>query len=983
MSQTESLASLFRDRAKPADKRQAARLLARWRADADEATRAAYAAVAAQANDLDGFLAATFDGSPFLFDLACRDPARLVRLLGAAPHAALSTLLLKLTTEVDAADDASLMRALRLMKQEAALLISLCDIGGIWDPMQVTEALTRTAETAMQVALRALLLREAERGRIIPHDVADPLQGCGYFVLGMGKLGARELNFSSDIDLIAFYDRDAVRLKDADEHQAIFVRLTQQLARLLSEQTYDGLVFRVDLRLRPDPGTYPVAISTALAESYYEAVGQNWERAAMIKARPVAGDVEAGERFLKDIRPFVYRRYLDYAAIAEVHAMKRQIHAVKGHDAIAVEGHNLKLGRGGIREVEFFVQTQQLIGGGRDPRLRVRETLAALDALVTTGWINEAARSELHAAYLFLRRLEHRVQMVADEQTHVLPADATTLNAFAKFAGYASRAALAKDVAHVLTTVQRHYAQLFETAPGAESQAGRLEFASAQDHPETLETLATMGFAEPTQVVETVQGWLSGRVPATRTQVARERLGEILPRLLEALAATGQPDAGLIAFDRFVGRLPAGIQVFSLLRSNPQLLDLFATILGTAPRLAAMLGRRPRVLEGVIEQFHAPSVDPLSELDDRLRRTLEEVSGYEDALDLARAFAQEQIFLIGVRVLSGALRPEIAGLAYTQLAGTLVRELHARVAAEHARRHGRTPKDVSAVVALGKFGSAEMTASSDLDLLLLYDDAFDAPSDGAKPLYASEYYTRMTQRLVAALSAPTAQGIVYPVDFRLRPSGNKGPLATSLASFVDYQEREAWTWEHMALTRARIVSAPRTFADRIEASIDAILRRPRDVKKLTADIIEMRQLIAEEKPPSDAWDVKTLPGGLIDVEFLAQWLVLRHAHDHPEILVRGVVGTFEAARTLHLLDEAESADLMRAANLYHALSQVMRLTLDEPFDPATAPAALCGLIAHATGLPDIVRVQAELTECTSRVRSLQNRLWKVDLDQPR
>jgi glutamate-ammonia-ligase adenylyltransferase len=980
MVEIESLVTMIRDRARPADKRRAGRLLALWRKEAGEETRAAYGAIAARADDLDGFLAAVFDGSPFLFDLARRDPARFVRVLARRPQTSLSEVLNQLRQDEDGADDAALMRRLRLAKQEAALLIALCDIAGIWDPMQVTEALTCTAETAMQVALRALLLREAERGRILPQDMSDPSRSCGYFLLGMGKLGARELNFSSDIDLIAFYDRDVVRLKDPDAHQAVFVRLTQQLARLLSEQTYDGLVFRVDLRLRPDPGTYPVAISTVLAESYYEAVGQNWERAAMIKARPVAGDLEAGERFLKGVRPFVYRRYLDYAAIAEVHAMKRQIHAVKGHDAIAVEGHNLKLGRGGIREIEFFVQTQQLIGGGRDPRLRVRETLAALDALVTAGWIDEATRRELHAAYLFLRRLEHRVQMVADEQTHTLPTEAAALGAFAKFAGYASRAALAKELARVLTTVQRHYARLFEAAPGAESHAGRLDFSSAQDQPETLETLATMGFAEPTQVVETVQGWLSGRAPATRTQVARERLGEILPRLLEALATTGQPDTGLVAFDRFVSRLPAGIQVFSLLRSNPQLIDLFATILGTAPRLAKMLSLRPRVLEGVIEQFHAPSLDPLSELDDRLARALEESGGYEDALDRARAFAQEQIFLIGVRVLSGTLPAETAGTAFTRLAGTLVRELHARVAAEHARRHGRTPRGVSAVVALGKFGSSEMTASSDLDLLLLYDDPFDAPSDGAKPLYASEYYTRLTQRLVAALSAPTAQGIVYPVDFRLRPSGNKGPLATSLASFADYQERDAWTWEHMALTRARVISAPPDFATRIEATIDKVLRRPRQVAKLTADIAEMRRMIAKEKPPSDAWDIKTLPGGLVDIEFLAQWLVLRHAHQRPQIAVRGVVRIFEMARDLGVLDQENAAALIAAARLYHALSQIMRLTLDEPFDPATASSGLCALIARAAELPDIARVQLELVESTRRVRDIQRQLWGVALD---
>jgi glutamate-ammonia-ligase adenylyltransferase len=941
--------------------------------------RAAFAALAAERDGLEAFVTAALDGSPFLVDLAERDLDRFLRVLASEPDDAFAAVLARLAVEAAAAsDDAELMRVLRRAKQEAALVIALADLSGAWEVMRVTGALTAFAETATGAALDVLLRREASRGRVRLDDEAAPSRGCGYFILGMGKLGARELNFSSDIDLIAFYDADAVRLTDHDEHQAVFVRLTQQLARLLGERSYDGVVFRVDLRLRPDPGTYPVAISTRLALNYYEAIGQTWERAAFIKARPIAGDLAAGEAFLAEMRPFVWRKYLDYAALAEVHAMKRQIHAVKGHERIAVEGHDLKLGRGGIREIEFFAQTQQLIGGGRNPRLRAKTTLEALRELEAAGWIGVAARDELSRTYLELRALEHRVQMVADEQTHALPADAETLASFARFAGFKSPQSFAKAVSGALATVQAHYARLFEEAPGAASQtAARLGFAGTSDVPETRATLKEMGFVEPRMVVETVRGWLAGRLPATRAAAARERLAEIVPRLLEALAGTGEPDAALAAFDRFVERLPAGVQVFSLLRSNPNLLDLFAMILGTAPRLATMLSRRPRVLDGLIEALHLPGRDSSADIDARFAAALAEASGFEDALDRLRILTQEQTFLIGVRLLSGTLPMAQAGGALSRLADAALTALHPRVTAEIARRHGRTPADRSAIVAFGKLGSLEMTATSDLDLMLLYDDPFDAQSDGERPLYAAEYYTRLTQRLVAALTAPTAEGTLYAVDLRLRPSGNKGPLATSLSAFTTYQESEAWTWEHMALTRARIVSAPPELAERIEEVVTRIVRRERDEAKLTADIVEMRRMVWTEKPPSGPWDVKLIDGGQVDLEFIAQWLTLRHAAAHPSLHARATAAVFEAARRTGVLPAEDARALLDAARLYNALTQVLRLALDGPFDPDNVPKGLAAMIARAAELPDLRAVEIEFGETRARVRRIAKRLWRT------
>jgi glutamate-ammonia-ligase adenylyltransferase len=963
------LADLIREGPRPPRAHRTRAVSARLGERADAPTRERLAASLAGRPHLAPFLAGAFEGSPFLFDLAGRDPGRLLAILESDPDRRLADLLARVAVEEPAAaDDAEAMRVLRLARQELALLVGLADLGGAWDLARVTGALTSFAEACLRAALRRAFAREAERGRL----EGGPPEESGYFVLGMGKLGAGELNYSSDVDLIAFYDRDRTKLRDPDEHQAVFVRVTQHLARLLSEKTYDGFVFRVDLRLRPDPGTYPVAISTMLAENYYEAVGQNWERAAFIKARPVAGDLACGERFLRTIRPFVFRKYLDFAAVAEVHAMKREIHAAKGHAAVAVAGHDLKLGRGGIREIEFFAQTQQLIGGGRDPRLRGRDTLGALAALREAGWIDAAALGGLSDAYVELRRLEHRLQMVADAQTHTLPSDPEALRAFARLAGFASAAAMTKAVSRVLSTVERHYARLFE---GEADDAPALRISGAAPDPATVEALGRMGFAEPMSALDTIRGWLSGRMAATRTQAARERLVELLPAFLTALAAAGQPDVGLAAFDRFLGRLPAGVQLFSLLRSNPDLLRLLASLVAAAPRLTAMLARRPRVVEGLIEHFHARSDGTSEGFGSRLAVALAEASSYEDALDRARVFTQEQMFLIGVRVLSGEIEPADAGAVHARLADAVVAELHRRVGEEHARRHGRTPRDASAIVAMGKFGSAEMTAVSDLDLILLYADRHDALSDGPKPLYASEYYTRLTQRLVAALSAPTAEGVVYAVDFRLRPSGNKGPLATSLDAFLSYQESEAWTWEHMALTRARVVAGPAAFAENVEGKLAAILRRRRDPAKLLADILEMRATLAREKPPADAWDVKLLPGGLVDVEFLAQWLVLGHAHARPALAKRDARGVFEAAVAEGVLDRETGAALIAATRFHHGLTQAMRLALDDPLDVRKAPAALRGFLARAVGAADMGRVRSELERTCERVLAAQRRLW--------
>ncbi|MEZ5877892.1 MAG: bifunctional [glutamine synthetase] adenylyltransferase/[glutamine synthetase]-adenylyl-L-tyrosine phosphorylase [Tepidamorphaceae bacterium] len=814
---------------------------------ADEATAAALTKLPEPVRD---GLDAAFAGSPYLHGLALREPDSLAAALSASPHVRLAELASTAQAGMlEAGDMNAAMAVLRRYKNHAALTISLADIGGAFALSEVTGALTGIADTALSLSVDWLLTRAAAQGKFFPADAGHPSRDCGLIVLAMGKHGAGELNFSSDIDIIVFFETVAERLKEPGEAQVFFVRLTRDLVKMMQDRTGDGYVFRTDLRLRPDPGATAVAISVTGALNYYESLGQNWERAAMIKARPCAGDIAAGESFLHEIRPFVWRKYMDFAAIADTQAMKRQIHRHKGHGAVAVAGHNIKLGRGGIREIEFFAQTQQLIGGGRNRDLRARGTLEALNALVAAGWIEAGVRDELTAAYDFLRRIEHRLQMVADEQTHTIPVEGAALERFAAFCGFASVADFEAAVTKVLKTVENHYANLFESASGLSGDAGgSLVFTGGEDDPETVDTLQRMGFEKPSEVTSAIRSWHFGRFPATRSTRSRELLTELTPQLLASVSHTQNPDATFIALDRFVQHLPAGVQLFSLLRANPQLLEMIVEILGSAPRLAETLSRRPHLFDALIDPAFAGTLPGRKSYARRLSRALTDSTGYEDTLDRVRLFGQEQMALIGARMLTGGVTPETAAEGFTALADALLTRLHAEAQEAFAKAHGRLPGGCSALVAMGRLGGQEMTASSDLDLILIYDVDEDArESDGARPLAPAPYFTRFAQRFIAAISAPTAVGGLYEVDMRLRPSGRSGMLATRMESFESYQAKEAWTWEHMALTRARVICGDEALSGRIRACVADVLTCERDAARIAHDVRDMRERVYREK----------------------------------------------------------------------------------------------------------------------------------------
>jgi glutamate-ammonia-ligase adenylyltransferase len=922
------------------------------------------------------------DHSPFLWQLVVKDPARVARLAFTAPEDVnravignQSNLFRELRSGAITHDEA--VRMFRQNRNTHALLVAMADIGGLWSTEEVTQALSDFADASVYGGVNLVLTETADLGRITLQDPDAPGEGSGFTVLALGKHGAGELNYSSDIDLVIFFDPETKALRDPLDAATVYTRIAQQLAKLLQERTADGYVHRVDYRLRPDPGSTPTAVSLSSAYVYYETVGQNWERAAFIKARPIAGDLTLGESFLKELRPFIWRKYFDFASIADVHAMKRQIHAVRGHDQIAVAGHDIKLGRGGIREIEFFVQTQQLVFGGRRPGLRGRRTLDMLKALHDEGWITDKARDELSDAYRFLRTIEHRLQMVADEQTQRLPSDEEQLKRFARFCGYPNLKAFSKALTDQAKIVQGHYALLFEEGPELASDVGSLVFTGTGDDPETLATLQRLGFREPEQVAETVRGWHFGRRPAIQSARAREVLTELTPALLSALGGTADPDGALAALDRAFGRMPAAVELLTILQSHDRLRLLFADLLGTAPRLADTVAQSPHVLDALIDPaFGTPTTDDET-IETQVRQLIGPPRDFEDFLDRIRDAARQMRFVTGARLLSGVLSPAQAGEAYAAIARAVIRASFEEVRRAFEAEHGIVPGSRITILGLGRLGSRELTAGSDLDLVVIYDfDEDTRESSGPRSLDAVVYYTRLTQRLVSALTVPTRRGLLYEVDLRLRPQGGKGPVASQFKGFVNYQRSEADLWEHMALTRARVLAGDDAFGIEVSEAVRDILVNERSSKRVFKEVRAMRELIAQEKGDDDPWDMKLTRGGLTDLDFIAQGLVLAHASAHPSLAGLSTEATFAEAQVASLLSSDDARTLTEAHRLFNDIFQWQRLTIEGKFDAEKVPPIILKRLATVAGLPSVKMMQEHLGEMRGRVVSVWDAVTK-------
>ena len=914
-------------------------------------------------------LDSVFGNSAFLGRLAIRETGALGEYFAAGPQVVLNAAILLAEAAGRAGHEAQAMKDLRVAKRRAALAIAMADIAGTWDVNKVTAELTRFADACVSSALRFLLAAQAAQAGSDP--VAE--EACGLTVLAMGKYGAFELNYSSDIDLVVFYDAGKFPFAKRGDPRSAAVDIVRGLVKLLSETTSDGYVFRVDLRLRPDAGATQVAISTDAALDYYEAMGQNWERAAMIKARACAGDPQTGAQFLSGLRPFIWRRYLDFAAIEDIQSIKRQIHAHVGHGQVAVAGHNIKLGRGGIREIEFFAQTQQLILGGRHPNLRVASTQGALDALVAEGRVEADVGEDLKRDYRYLRTLEHRLQMVEDQQTHSVPDSEAGIAHIACFMGYERASDFRDALTGILENVGNHYARLFESGQDLASTEGNLVFTGVEEDPETLKTLSAMGFREPAHVSAAIRGWHHGRIRAMRGQRARELLTKLIPAILKALAGAADPDVAFTQFDRFLSNLPSGVQLFSLFLARPQFLDLLAKIVGSAPRLATYLARHPVIMDALLDADYLSRLPSRSELDARFSSAI--AGSYEEVLDGARRFTRESIFRVGVQIVEGVAKADQAGPALADIAECVIAGLLPRVEDELAASAGRIAGSGFAVVAMGKLGGREMTASSDLDLVFVYDAPAGAEaSDGTRPLSPTLYFARLAQRLIAALTTPTAAGALYDVDMRLRPTGNKGPVAVSLKSFAEYHASESWTWEHMALTRGRLIAGTPQLQFRVAAEICNRLTQNREPAAIIADARAMRVRMAETFPGRNVWDLKHAPGGLVDIEVIAQTMQRVHEPARPDILSTNTIEALGKLRQSNLVAAADAQVLIASARLQDALTQVLRIALDETPVMEEATPGLKALLNRAAETGNFTETQRRLEEMQAQTRAIFERL---------
>lgn len=904
-------------------------------------------------------LRAAAGGAPYLARLCQRYPEIVARLNAEGPEAVCAGALAQARAAAALSfDDA--MTAMRIAKAATHLACAVADLAGAWSLAQVTGALTALADAACETALALAARALVERGDVVapPDRTAGPLPGL--IMLAMGKQGGHELNYSSDIDVTLFFDADRLPVAPDREPKVVAQRLAPLLARALEETTADGYVFRTDFRLRPDPASTPVLVSTAAAEGYYQSVGQNWERAAFIKARPCAGDIGAGEAFLASIAPFIWRRHLDFAAIADIHSIKRQILAAHKGGDLDEAAPDVKLGRGGIRDIELFVQTQQLILGGRDPNLRARDTISALAALCDVGVIDASARDDLVECYQFLRAVEHRIQMLQDEQTHRVPVAPEMRARLAALCGFDDVAAFDEALRRRRARVAEIDAFLFGSHDTLADPLGSLIFTGVDDDPETLKTLSALGFAHPERVAGAVRGWHHGRIRATRTERAREILTALMPKLLRAIAESGEPDTAFARFDDFLASLPAGVQVLSLLAARPVLLGALADAFGLAPKISAALARRPALIDAFLDpRFGRDISDDEPGEREAFLRLRTGAAAFEPALNIARRFHAEETLRIGLQVLEGRASAAQAGHAHADLAEACVRVLSDAAMKETERVYGRQP-GAFAVLALGKFGGKEMAEGSDLDIMIVY-----RVPDGA----SGEFYARFAQRVISALSAPTEEGMLYDVDLQLRPSGSAGPIAVRLSSFEHYYKEEAWTWELQALTRARPVAGDESLAARAMAAARSALLLSRDSAKLLADVADMRARMDRERPGKGVWDLKLSPGGMVDVEFAAQALQLKAGAAGRDLVHANTAAAFTALAEAEMLARADCGAFTEAWLLYSNLAQVLRICVNEPFAPDAWSDRLKALLANTAGEAGFAQLEARLGAVQADIRA--------------
>ena len=826
--------------------------------------------------------------------------------------------------------------ALRQYRHREYLRIGLHDLIGAYTVDATWSELSELAAGAVECAYRWARQQVTTSYGELNHAGGTR---AGFVVLGMGKLGGGELNFSSDIDLVYLYESDEGQSSGgpggALPPRAYFTRVAELLTRALQEVTERGFAFRVDLRLRPDGINGPIVNSVSNALLYYESYGQTWERTALLKARPIAGTLELGERFLQEVRPFVFRRYLDYGTLEDMQRMKAQI---EGHLARKSNEWNVKLGRGGIREIEFIVQTMQLVHGGRDERVRCRPTLEALDRLARYRYLPEPDAASLAEAYRFLRNVEHKIQLVAQRQTHAVPRDEREQETLARRVGYRGEQARQQfwvDLSRNTGAVRGAFEKLF-FQPAAERRAQvddtEQKILAALGDPEAALTfLASLGFHDPAQCYEHLLLLRDGPAHAPSSPRRRQVLFEILPAMFAAMRQAPHPDLALQNMASFVSAVGARTSFLMLLRENPGTMRMLVQLFATSQYLANQFIRHPELLDSLVRADLVRIRKAKDELAAELASALDAAEDFEGKLDALRRFRNQEFLRIGINCVQDLLADEEVAEELTQLAEACL-QAAVDLAVQQTLKRFELPRLPGrlVVLGLGKLGAAELNFNSDLDLIFVYDGG-EAEPGAVTP---HEVFTWLAQRLITVLQVPTKEGIVYRIDTRLRPSGHSGPLVSSLAAFRHYHEQSAQVWERQALIKARVVAGDDTLGHEVARVVDAFVYRAPLSREEVREIRRLRGRVERELAREGAThvNIKTGRGGLVDIEFLVQMLQLYCGSTMPVLRQRATMAALDALAEAGVLPKEDAEVLMSGYRFLRRLEQTLRLLHDRPVE---------------------------------------------------
>ena len=901
-------------------------------------------------------LECVFGASPFLESCLLAEPGFVRRLWSEGPNRCFEAILAELRALPPETSEESAGRTLRIARRRAALTIALADISGTWELEAVTGALSDLADTACSTAFRLLLTRLASRGVLTPSDPADPEAGCGLIALGLGKLGGHELNYSSDIDLILLFEPDAVPARKGQDIERHLVRLARRFVALLAERSADGYVFRVDLRLRPDPSATPLVVSAAAARNYYRERGRTWERAALIKARPIGADAAAARAFLDDIAGFVWRQNLDFATVQELHDIKRQIDAQHGGSRIEPHGHDLKLGRGGIREIEFFAQTHQLIWGGKDRRLRVIPTCEVLRVLSEINRIPRRVADGFVAAYRFLRRAEHRVQMTRDEQTHALPEDAESFRVLARFLGYPDEGSFTSDLVEHLQEVEQYYTELYEIP--LEVTAGTAPDPEAE---ETLARLRRLGFSNPTAATAVLGRWKHEPYPVVRDPRSRELLDSLTPALLTAMLGTVEPDLALERFDHLLSCLPDGLQMFSLFQANLHVMENVAEMMVCAPVIAERVAERPALFQALLESEADGIVPDRGGLEEDLARHLESSGEGEDLLARLRGWVEATELRILAHTLFRRLDPLDEPALRNCAIDCALRVLLARSIDASGSSHGRIGTADCALLVTDRPGARNASIVSDRNLVLIHDSLEGVESDGEMPLPPSTYHEALLRRIVELGGGEGGRETLQP---GFDPSAGTGAIRwmSSLAAFERYLNENPTPSVRMALVRTRVA----TGGEGITRRVQEILRRT-----LTArcDVGREAPSTRAEAQSEDYWHALRHRGGLSDLENFVQNLQVQGAQENPDLAECDIGKAISCLEDGRMLSSEEGSVLLDTWRLGVRI-RALRGLVSEDVEMEDLPVGLHSRFAEAAGVDTFPELGAHLERTQAQVRDI-------------